>query len=114
MTTAGSGPGKPTMPLDEGERRALSDIERRLRREDPALADVLEGLSVLRERHQRLGRRLLGIGLLVAFVGMVTQEGLLSAGALVLGYGLLAVVSGGVLLLRHRFRGLVGERPFRD
>lgn len=94
------------MSLDEHEQRQLDRIERQLRREDPTFAVTLDGGPDQKRSHQwrRLAGRLIGVGLVAMLVGLLAQDGLLSFGAIILVYGSLSVMVGGVVMLRHRTR----------
>lgn len=99
------------MALDNSEQRQLRRIEAQLRRDDPLLAKTLDigPDQDRRPQWRRLAGRLVGIGLLVALIGLVTEDGVLSVGSVVLGYGLLSTAAGVGLILHHR-----GHRPGRQ
>ena len=82
--------------LSQNERRQLEEIERRLRNDDPRLANRLSVHWVVRNRWLVLSTGILGLALFV--LGCVCASGTLA----IWGFVMAAVSS--VLLYRHRAR----------
>jgi uncharacterized membrane protein len=82
--------------LSQNERRQLEEIERRLRNDDPRLANRLSVHWVVRNRWLVLSTGILGLALFV--LGCVCASGTLA----IWGFVMAAVGSG--LLIKHRTR----------
>ncbi|HTI20407.1 MAG TPA: DUF3040 domain-containing protein [Kutzneria sp.] len=82
--------------LSQNERRQLEEIERRLRNEDPRLANRLTLNWVVRHRWIVLATGILGAALFV--LGCVCASGTLAI------WGFVMAAVAGTLLFRHRTR----------
>jgi Protein of unknown function (DUF3040) len=82
--------------LSQNERRQLEEIERRLRNEDPRLANRLTLNWVVRHRWLVLATGILGVALFV--LGCVCASGTLAI------WGFVMAAVSGTLLYRHRDR----------
>ena len=88
-----SGPtvwGEETMPLSEDEQRQLDQMARALAREDPEFAWYLDGGQ---PRRVMIAAGVLGVGMILLLVRVVTAQSALMIGAIISVAAILAIVA---------------------
>lgn len=84
------------MPLSEDEQRQLDQMARALAREDPQFARYLDGGQL---RRVIIAAGVLGAGMILLLVGVVTAQSALMIGAIISVAAVLAIVSALALFL---------------
>jgi hypothetical protein len=95
------GKGGRTMTLSEHEQRTLDEMETTCRRVDPGFARRLD-LAAVRSRRRFMAHCAIWVGLLALVIGAGSARGVLSAGTIVAGYGLVLILAGTVGWVRNR------------
>ena len=102
------------MSLTNDEQHALTVIEQGLRRDDPLLVDRFACAPTVDQQRCRVvwARRMMAVGAVFTFFGLITSSGIISLGAILCCYGMVILVIAFWVVVRNRSLDSGGERRF--